>query len=120
MYSERPSRFPGAVLWRQVIPAASSAHRVLPDGCMDLIWADGELIVAGPDTEAHIEVSAPGACYAALRFAPGSGPAVLGVPADVVRDQRVPLSQLWPAPRVRDLAARLDSAAGREFGWRRP
>lgn len=115
MYSERPSRFPGAVLWRQVIAAAPSAHRVLPDGCMDLIWTDGELIVAGPDTQAHIEVSAPGARSVALRFGPGSGPAVLGVPADAVCDQRVPLSQLWPATRVRNLAARLDSAPGREF-----
>jgi AraC-like DNA-binding protein len=78
---------------------------------MDLIWTDGELIVAGPDTHAH----GPGepATYAGLRFPPGVGPAVLGVPAAALRDQRVPLSDIWPAARACRLADRVTGAADR-------
>jgi AraC-like DNA-binding protein len=36
-----------------------------------------------------------------LRFPPGFAPRVLGVSADQLTDQRVPLDALWPAARVR-------------------
>ncbi|MCT9933058.1 helix-turn-helix transcriptional regulator [Planotetraspora sp. A-T 1434] len=119
MYQERASRVPGAVLWRLTLPASGSAQRVLPDGCMDLIWADGELLVAGPDTEAHLVPGSPGARYVGLRFAPGRGPAVLGVPAHELRDRRVPLSDLWPSVRVRRLADQAGAVAdpGAALEW---
>jgi AraC-like DNA-binding protein len=110
MYRERASRVPGAVRWERTVPAGDEVHRILPDGCMDLIWADGQLIVAGPDTAAYIGVAQPGARYAALRFASGTAPSVLGVPASVLRDQRVALVELWPAATVRCLAGRLEGA----------
>ncbi|GAA1313144.1 AraC family transcriptional regulator [Planotetraspora silvatica] len=106
-YRERASHVPGAVLWRRVMPASESAQRVLPDGCMDLIWADGELMIAGPDTEAHLASDPAGTRYVGLRFAPGTGPAILGAPAHELRDRRVPLADLWPAVRVRRLAGHL-------------
>ncbi|GIH06558.1 AraC family transcriptional regulator [Rhizocola hellebori] len=106
-YRERRSRLPGVVAWERPTPEADPGL-VLPDGCMDLIWTDGTLIVAGPDTHAHS--SGEPATYAGLRFAPGMGPAVLGVPAAALRDQRVPLAQLWPAARVRRLADRVTGA----------
>ena len=34
---ERPSRIPGAVVWRR--PDAATQARILPDGCIDVIWA---------------------------------------------------------------------------------
>jgi AraC-like DNA-binding protein len=81
---------------------------VLPDGCMDLMWSEGTLIVAGPDTTASVsETSSP---YVGLRFAAGDAPAVLGVPGVELRDQRVPLADLWPAPMVRHLTAQVGSA----------
>ncbi|HYN96292.1 MAG TPA: helix-turn-helix domain-containing protein, partial [Pilimelia sp.] len=55
--------------------------------------------------------SRPGARDAALRFAPGVGPGVIGVPADELRDSRVPLAQLWPAAAARRLAERATEAA---------
>jgi AraC-like DNA-binding protein len=73
---------------------------------MDLVWCDGALLVAGPDTVAHAEQDRPGASYAGLRFAPGTGPALLGAPAREVRDRRVPLEALWPGARARRLAER--------------
>jgi AraC-like DNA-binding protein len=110
-YAERPSVLPGVTLWRRTVGAAGSVARVLPDGCMDLIAVGGTLLVAGPDTRAQLVTSAPGTRYGAVRFGPGLGPAVLGVPADELRDARVPLDALWPARRVRVLAGRLASAA---------
>ncbi len=110
MYRETASRVPGAVLWQQTLPEDPATHRVLPDGCMDLIWVDGTFLVAGPDTVAHVEDSAPGARYAALRFAPGTGPSILGVPAYELRDQRVPLDELWRRADVRQLRERLAAA----------
>lgn len=110
-YAERPSALPGVTLWRRTVGAAGSVARVLPDGCMDLIAVDGGFLVAGPDTRAQVVTSAPGMRYAAVRFGPGLGPAVLGVPADELRDARVPLDALWPARRVRALAHRVAGAA---------
>lgn len=93
MYRERPSTVAGAVAW--AAPSDGTPGRVLPDGCMDLLWLDGRLVVAGPDTAAFLSVVPAGAVVAGIRFAPGSAPGVLGLPAHVARDQRVPLADLW-------------------------
>src|SRR6266545_1824120 len=98
MYRERPSRLPGAVVW-QSDPA--TGVRVLPDGCMDLLWNGTDLLVAGPDTTAYVAGPTP---YTGLRFAPGTLPALLRVPAHELRDRRVPLADLWPTSRVRRMA----------------
>ncbi|MFF0741644.1 helix-turn-helix domain-containing protein [Streptomyces sp. NPDC004111] len=113
-YRERPSRLDGAVVWwRGSVPgpAPGAPYPVLPDGCMDLLWADGQLIVAGPDTRAHAAADRPGASFAGVRFAPGTGPALLGVPAHELRDRRVPLADLWPG--ARELAERVSDARDR-------
>ena len=107
MYRERPSRLPGAVVWTRRAERVERDYRILPDGCLDLLWSDGVLLVAGPDTGPHLGSSPAGASYAGLRFAPGTGPTVLGVPADALTDQRIPLDQVWPAAYVRDLTERL-------------
>jgi AraC-like DNA-binding protein len=104
-YRERPARVPGAILWTSV--GDGTPHLVLPDGCMDLLWFDEQLVVAGPDTSAFVSRSEPGARVAGVRFAPGTGPALLGVPALEVRDTRVPLADLWSPGRVRRLADRI-------------
>ncbi|MEV3993694.1 helix-turn-helix domain-containing protein [Streptomyces sp. NPDC049837] len=113
MYEERPSRLDGAVVWTRTAvtgggPAAPFS--VLPDGCMDLLWSEGRLYVAGPDTRAYIPEH-PGAPYAGVRFAPGDAPTLLGVPAHELRDRRVELAALWPGGRVRQLAERVGEAA---------
>ena len=62
---------------------------------MDLIELDGEVVVAGPDTRAHViaqRVSALG-----LRFRPGALPRLLSVPAAELRNQRIALAELRPA-----------------------
>ncbi|MFE2067728.1 helix-turn-helix domain-containing protein [Streptomyces sp. NPDC059467] len=106
MYSERASRLAGAVVWENTV---AGAGRVLPDGCMDLLWHEGRLLVAGPDTRAYVTEGVPGV-WAGLRFYPGTAPAFLGVPAHELLDQRVELIDLWPASVVRRLSARVDRA----------
>ena len=71
-------------------------------------------IVAGPDTTAQLSAPAPGSRLFALRFAAGTGPGVIGVPADEVLDRHVPLDDLWPAAEVRRLAEADDPMAALE------
>ncbi|NNN32068.1 helix-turn-helix domain-containing protein [Streptomyces sp. S3(2020)] len=109
MYAERASRLDGAVVWTNQ-PSSDGPGRVLPDGCMDLLWHEGRLLVAGPDTRAYVTEGAPSA-WAGVRFAPGTAPALLGVPARELLDRRVDLADLWPAAEVRRLTARVNAAA---------
>jgi AraC-like DNA-binding protein len=115
MYREWSYPLDGAVVWTSDDPPtpAASTRRVLPDGCLDLIWHDGSIMVAGPDTQAHITPVGSVRHCVAIRFRPGQGPAVLGLPAAEVRDVRVDLETIWPAGRVRELSDRIASAADR-------
>ncbi|MFM9628763.1 MULTISPECIES: helix-turn-helix domain-containing protein [Streptomyces] len=108
MYEERPSRLAGAVVWTYT-PTGGDPRPVLPDGCMDLLWNEGRLLVAGPDTRAHLPDGPTGA-WAGLRLYPGTAPALLGVPAHELRDRRVELTDLWPAAEVRRLRAGVEAA----------
>lgn len=106
VYRERPSSLPGAVVWTA---RHQGEGRVLPDGCMDLIWFGDHLVVAGPDTRA--EVTARAGTFTGLRFAPGQAPPVLGLPAHALRDARVPLADLWDAATVRRWESGVGEAA---------
>ncbi len=98
MYRERPSRVPGGFVWSSV--STGDEVRVLPDGCMDLLWDGHRISVAGPDTHAQLFVGEPGTTMTGLRFAPGYALRVLGVPADEFTDDRVPLEAVWDPARV--------------------
>ncbi|MEV5649827.1 helix-turn-helix domain-containing protein [Nocardia sp. NPDC052254] len=116
-YLEHPSRaYAGAVVWRRRVRAESVT--VLPDGCMDLLWLDGRLVVAGPDTRVQHSTAGPATAVYGIRFAPGTAPALLGVVAPELLNSRVDLDRLWPARRVRHMAdlvtAAPDPAAGLE------
>ena len=78
---------------------------VLPDGCLDVVVRAGRAVVAGPDTGPVAVPVAPGEVVAGVRLRPGAAGAVLGVPADELRDRRVALEDLW-------------GRAGREAGER--
>ncbi|GGL18064.1 helix-turn-helix domain-containing protein [Streptomyces flaveus] len=108
MYAERPSRLAGAVVWTNT-PSDTGAGRVLPDGCMDLLWNEGRLLVAGPDTHAYVTEGTPQS-WAGVRFYPGTAPTLLGVPAHELRDQRVELADLRSRSEVRRLTAHVNAA----------
>ncbi|MGI8752860.1 MAG: helix-turn-helix domain-containing protein [Acidimicrobiales bacterium] len=106
-YRERPTAVPGVVLWEKVVEPGSEGARILPDGCLDLLWDGRRLFVAGPDSTARWHDSPAGTRYVALRFSGGAGPAVLGIPADELRDQTPGLEELWPPGETRFLAERM-------------
>ncbi|GAA5069341.1 helix-turn-helix domain-containing protein [Nocardia callitridis] len=111
-YREWSSRYGGATVWTKTVAPGAIGSPVLPDGCIDLIWADGTLLVAGPDTKAH-HPSASGRDYVGFRFFPGTAPTLLGVPAHELRDRRVDLADLWDTATTRRLTARVDDALDR-------
>ena len=106
MYAERPSSIGGATAW---VSSGGGETRVLPDGCLDLLWFDETLVVAGPDTRAY-RSPAPVNGVVGLRFGPGLTPAWLGVPAVELLDRRVRLDELWPPAEVRRLTDRVAGA----------
>ena len=107
-YQERRVPAAGAIAWSDV--GDGQGTWVLPDGCMDLIWDGRSLFVAGPDTGPRLADVPAGTHYTALRFDPGTGPAVLGVAADAARDHDTPLDELWSRSEVARLAEALATA----------
>jgi AraC-like DNA-binding protein len=99
-------------VWTSVVERAPGRAHVLPDACIDIIWFGGRLVVAGPDTGPRLVPMPPGTSIAAVRFRPGAAPALLGVPADAIRDDTVPLTELWDRPAVDRLADELAEAHG--------
>lgn len=91
-----PARLRGLVECAWVIDGPGDSVRVLPDGCMDLIRMAGRVVVAGPDTVASLAPRAAES-FVGLRFHPGVAPRLLGVPADRLRNARVPLADVSTA-----------------------
>jgi methylphosphotriester-DNA--protein-cysteine methyltransferase len=112
-YREQPARaelreFVRAV-W-SLDSAGRTTEAVLPDGCIDIVWRAGfGLVCAGPDT-GPVTVQRPAAATViGVRFRPGAAPAMLGVPADALRDLRTPLADLW-GPAADRLEERIAAA----------
>jgi AraC-like DNA-binding protein len=99
-YTEHRVR-PGVDVWRTT--GAVAPTRVLPDGCVDLLFDGRRLLVAGPDTAARLHHSPVPAPMWGARLHAGLGPVLLGVPADELRDATVPLDQVWSDRRSRAL-----------------
>jgi AraC-like DNA-binding protein len=85
-------------IWSESVGARRDdpGARILPDGCIDLIWFTGCVpMVAGPQTEPVFTTAPPGSLVVGIRFRTGAAGRVLGWPADELRDRSVPLSDLW-------------------------
>ncbi|WP_297625804.1 helix-turn-helix domain-containing protein [Nocardia sp.] len=108
-YRERPSAILGAVVWTRDITADSTTP-VLPDGCMDLLWLNDRLMVAGPDTRSHHPSVGGNPRVSGIRFFPGTAPTLLAVPAHELRDARVDMAAVW-SPAVHGHAVDLLTAA---------
>jgi AraC-like DNA-binding protein len=84
-----------ACLWENG-PAEDRTQRVVPDGCVDLIWfAERELVIAGADTGPRSVELAGRTRLSGIRLRPGAAGAVLGLPALELRDRQVPVSLVW-------------------------
>lgn len=104
-----------ACRWERELPAddPSDSALILPDGCVDLLWRDGELTVAGLDRTAWRSPVRAGSSIVGVRLRPGVAGAVFGIPASELLDARVPLEELLGS-RAPMLSERLVGAHGRE------
>jgi len=88
--------------------SAPHTQRVVPDGCADILWHDGHLCVAGPDTGFRLVDLPAGSTLVGIRFETGAASALFGdTPVSAARDEQPFLDDLWNAQAVRDLAERL-------------
>jgi AraC-like DNA-binding protein len=71
---------------------------VLPDGCTDVVWTGSDVVVAGPATRVALPHTDPEATKLGVRFRVGAAGAAVGVPADELLDEVVPLAELWRGP----------------------
>jgi AraC-like DNA-binding protein len=101
-YREFPAPLPLAAhflcFWTQSIVGSQSeyAHRVLPDGCIDIVFInDDPPVVVGPWTDAFVVRFAAGTRIVGARLHPGRAPSLLGVPAAELLNRFVPLSAVW-------------------------
>jgi AraC-like DNA-binding protein len=102
-------------VWSNVAGRDDHVERVLPDGCADVVWIEGDrIVVAGPATrEVLVDIPA-GAAALGVRFGPGAAGPALGLAAHELRDRTVALEDLWGAA-ASELTERLSAAprAGR-------
>lgn len=95
-------------------PSSSSVHRVLPDGCIDVVLgfsgqADEPESAMAVGTMTRALVLEPGSspeCFVGVRFRPGKAAGFLTTPASELTDLRVSLDDLWvDAAEVREALA---------------
>jgi AraC-like DNA-binding protein len=112
-YQEQPGRTPFTVVWKRTVGGAEAEHtRILPDGCLDLLWDGRRLLVAGPDPAARWHDSEPGTRYVGLRMFGGLGAASLGVDAHELLSRSVDLVDLVGAREARELVERTAASPG--------
>ena len=93
--------------WTNSIPNDHvGAISVVPDGCVDLVWQDGALHVAGPDLTAATPVMRPGTTIVGVRFQPGAAKNWLGLPMSEIVGLQVDLADLWGG-RAREISHRI-------------
>ena len=96
MYREFPQHDPHiACVWTRDPEPYSQRHRILPDACVDIVWAGSRLVVAGPATGPVFTTVPANVAAMGVRFRVGAAGAALGIPAAEVLDATVPLDDIW-------------------------
>ena len=91
--------------------ADRDGDRILPDGCIDVVFSpDHGVRVVGANTVAFVSDVEPGEPVVGARLVPGAAPALLGIAAEPVLDQRSPLEELLGDEGRRLQAALYESA----------
>jgi AraC-like DNA-binding protein len=105
MYRELPPPPDLAPLLACVWTSVAKGGRILPDGCVDVVWDGTDLAVAGPATIA-LDSPAVGTRVFGVRFRVGAAGAALGLPAEELADARVPVVDVWrDGETIREAAA---------------
>jgi AraC-like DNA-binding protein len=99
-------------VWERTEDGGAGA-RILPDGCIDVVFSPSRgLRLVGANTVAFISDVPPGEPAIGARLLPGAAPALLGIAAEPVLDQRPPLSEL-----LGDEARRLQEQLHESADW---
>ena len=70
-------------------------HRLVPDGCPDLLWiSDGSVVLCGPEERAWTFALPSGLVAVGVRFRPGAISSLLRLDVSTIRNARVPLAAL--------------------------
>ncbi len=87
--------------------------RVLPDGCIDVVWTQRQhTLLVGANTSAFSVSPPSGTRVIGARFRPGAAPALLPVTAEALRDVRVAVDEILGSAGA-SLAQTLDERTGR-------
>ena len=99
-----------AWVWTRGPEPAERFHRIVPDGCADIVWITGRrLIVAGPSTGPVMSTIPRGGSAVGVRFRVGAAGSALGIPARELLDGYFALDDVWGADEAH-LAERLAAA----------
>lgn len=77
------------------VESDGAQRRILPDGCIDVVWTGKQLQLVGANTAAFTVATATGQIATGVRFHPGGAPAALSLDAEAVLDARVPVAEAW-------------------------
>ncbi len=98
--------------WLSTFPSGKANHRVVPDGCADIIYtrasSSSTLRFIGPMTRFRDFTQAPGSISLGIRFRPGMWSDVLKFGGAEAANQVLPLDALKPS-HAADLKQRLDN-----------
>jgi AraC-like DNA-binding protein len=125
---DRALRYPDSVRYRELAPppplapyvecfweveASDESHRVLPDGCMDILFhvGDSRARVIGPMTGPALVEAEGISRTTGVRFRPGVAPGLLGFAASELRDAEASAVEAL-GPEGRTLDQRLADADG--------
>lgn len=84
--------------WSRCTPgpgAPDVTHRVLPDGCLDIIFSPRGAVVVGTMTRPLLVPSRAASPLLGVRFLPGMATAFLQMPACAFTDDQAPLEAVW-------------------------
>jgi AraC-like DNA-binding protein len=84
-------------IWTRSDSVSSAEHRILPDGCADLVFdlTDGDSAVVGTMTRPLILPPSGPSAMIGVRFNPGRAAAFLRIPLAEITDARIPLGAIW-------------------------
>jgi AraC-like DNA-binding protein len=112
-YAERPVTGPAGHLIAYVwcgVPGWRRRIRLLPDGCVDLVWDGATITVAPPAARATRIALEPGGLTTGVRLLPHAAVTILGRPAPRL-DSPTPLGDLWPPGTADRLAEALHDSS---------
>ena len=85
-----------ACVWQVRRTGAAAQHRVLPDGCIDIVWTEGSgLELVGANSTAFRAGLSAASAAVGVRFRVGAAPALVGHQGAPLRDARLPAAEAW-------------------------